>query len=468
MKTKVISYPFFFAGTFILCVLFVFTAPSAHAAFTRAPEVRVFQQNTVEKTIVPYDKKFQGGVQIAVGDLEDTGLDDIVTAPGQGGEPNVRVLRADGSEVSHFLAYNRNMRSGINVAVGDLDGDGREEIITAPRQGGAPHVRVFDVNGHQKFTPGFYAFNESFRGGVNIAIGDYNGDGQKEIIVGAGPGGGPQVRIFNRFGHPMDSFFAFDRNFRGGVTVATANVNGGTSTEIVTGVQSQDLSWIKVVNRAGKETTFGMFKAFGDSFKGGVDLSSGDIDGNGVDEIIVGARSGGGPQVRVFNGNGKPYAINFFSYESDFRGGVNVAAGDLTRDGKDEVVTAPASWNADGKTDVPKYIEVSLNEQRLYAYEYGRVVRSFLVSTGLPGYDTHKGTFNIYEKTYSKLYQGPGYYLPNTLWNMRYDGPRFLHGAYWHNDFGRRKSHGCVNIPYSQAQWLYQWAPMGTKVVVRD
>jgi hypothetical protein len=454
-------------GAFLIAALcFSILAQQANAAYTRQPQVRIFSNQQLVQNFLAYDSTFDGGTQVALGDLQNDGTPEIVTAPGAGGGPQIRILQSDGKLIGQFFAYDQSLRSGVNIAVGDLDADGEAEIITVPRSGAASHVRVFNVHGQPKLTPGFFAFSPEFRGGANLAVGDYNGDGFGEIIVGAGTGGGPQVRIFDRFGKPVYSFFAFHKDFKGGVSVASGNVDGGTQDEIIVGVYDHDTPMVKVIKVAEHETLISQFIAFDKKFTGGVEVNAGDTDGDGFDEVIVAARSGGGPQVRAFEGSGLPSSVNFFSYEKDFRGGVSIATGDMNGDGVDDVITAPQSWVAEGKPGIHKYVEVSIAKQHLWAYEDGRVVRDFAVSTGLPGYDTRPGNFSITQKTYSKDYFGPGYYFPNTLWNMRFDGSRLLHGAYWHNNFGRKKSHGCINLPYPQAEWLYNWSSIGTPVFV--
>jgi len=116
---------------------------------------------------------------------------------------------------------------------------------------------------------------------------------------------------------------------------------------------------------------------------------------------------------------------------------------------------------------VGKEIVVVLHEQRVYAYENGRLVRSTLASTGVARYPTRVGQFRIYAKYLSTLMAGPGYYLPNVPYTMYYSGGYALHGTYWHNNFGHPMSHGCVNLPTSEARWLYEWAPIGTLVTIR-
>jgi lipoprotein-anchoring transpeptidase ErfK/SrfK len=122
----------------------------------------------------------------------------------------------------------------------------------------------------------------------------------------------------------------------------------------------------------------------------------------------------------------------------------------------------PAPSGAAGKE-----IVVVLHEQRVYAYENGQLVHSALASTGVARYPTRVGQFRIYVKYLATLMTGPGYYLPNVPYTMYYSGGYAIHGTYWHSNFGRPMSHGCVNLPTAEARWFYEWAPVGTLVTVR-
>ena len=113
-----------------------------------------------------------------------------------------------------------------------------------------------------------------------------------------------------------------------------------------------------------------------------------------------------------------------------------------------------------------RWIDVDLTHQRLVAYEGQTPVRSVTVSTGLPRTPTVTGRFKIYVKYRSAPMSGPGYYLPNVPYVMYFYRGYGLHGTYWHNNFGRPMSHGCVNLPTPQAEWLYNWASVGTLVVI--
>ena len=130
----------------------------------------------------------------------------------------------------------------------------------------------------------------------------------------------------------------------------------------------------------------------------------------------------------------------------------------------------PASANSDAVEKLQdragKWIEVILAEQRLIAWEDGRAVLSASISSGTLKYPTVRGSFKIYKKYVRQRMRGQGYDLPNVPFVMYFKGSYALHGTYWHNNFGRPMSHGCVNLPTGTAGWLYEWAPKGTTVVV--
>src|SRR5262249_14942973 len=115
-----------------------------------------------------------------------------------------------------------NFTGGINLATGDIDGDGKADIITGAGPGGAPHVRAFRADGTPLLGNGFFAYDTGFHGGVSVAAADLDGDGRADIVTGAGPGGGPHVKAFANNGTLLASFFAYAPNFGGGVYVSAA------------------------------------------------------------------------------------------------------------------------------------------------------------------------------------------------------------------------------------------------------
>ena len=128
---------------------------------------------------------------------------------------------------------------------------------------------------------------------------------------------------------------------------------------------------------------------------------------------------------------------------------------------------APASAPVSAPT-AGKWIDIKLISQSLVAYEGQRPVYWATVSTGLARTPTVKGRFRIYSKYRSTTMAGPGYRYTNVPYVMFFHRGYSIHGCYWHNNFGQPMSHGCVNMRISDAQWLYNWAPVGTLVVVRD
>jgi hypothetical protein len=137
----------------------------------------------------------------------------------------------DGEPIGRqFLAYDYRFRGGVNVAAGDLYGRGHDMIVVGAGAGGGPHVRVFDRWGG--LWAQFFSYAWAFRGGSEVATGDVNGDGRAEIITGAGPGGGPHVRIFNGWGRALDSFFVGNPDSRNGIQVAVTDINNDGIDEI--------------------------------------------------------------------------------------------------------------------------------------------------------------------------------------------------------------------------------------------
>jgi hypothetical protein len=189
------------------------------------PNVKVFTADgTLVRSFFAYAQGFSGGVKVAGADVTADGIDEIVTGPGPGGGPNVKALSADGAtQWLSFFAYDPGFSGGVNVAGADVDGDGRSEIVTGPGPGGGPHVRVF--GGGVPMGGGFFAYPEAFHGGVYVGSVPNFSALRDDLVTGAGAGGGPHVKIFTPSGTATSSFFAYDGAFAGGVRVAGAVLN---------------------------------------------------------------------------------------------------------------------------------------------------------------------------------------------------------------------------------------------------
>jgi hypothetical protein len=128
-------------------------------------------------------------------------------------------------------------------------------------------------------------------------------------------------------------------------------------------------------------------------------------------------------------------------------------------------IPAPASPS---DVNEERWIDVDLSQQLLTAYERSRPVHTMLVSTGLPGTPTPMGQFRIWIKFRTDDMAGPGYYIADVPYVMYFYKGYGLHGVTWHGNFGHPMSHGCVNLPTAEAEWLFNWADVGTLVNIHD
>ncbi|NQU83248.1 MAG: hypothetical protein HQ536_00905, partial [Parcubacteria group bacterium] len=183
------------------------------------PVVNIFKPNgLVIDSFMAYTESFKGGVNVAVGDLEGDNYPEIITGAGPGGGPHVRIFRYDGMPLSGFFPFSQNFRGGVDVATGDLYGDGKDEIITSSGKGRAPEVKIFDISGTEKI--GFYAYEPWFRGGVTISTVDVDTDGKAEILTGPLSGYLSKLRIFNSIGLLTANISTYNSFMRNGITVA--------------------------------------------------------------------------------------------------------------------------------------------------------------------------------------------------------------------------------------------------------
>lgn len=246
------------------------------------------------------------------------------------------------TQPTEILPYDQ-FSGGLNIEMGNFDADPESELITGAGQNGSPHVRLFN-NDKSPIGGGFYAFSPDFHGGVDVAAGDVNGDGIDEIIVGAGYGGGPHVRILNTNGTEVGGFYAYAATFPGGVRVAAGDVDGDGKDEIITAPASSGGPHIRVFKPNGVEVTG--FYAYAADFTAGVDVTSADVSGDSKAEIITSPGPGGSTHIRIFDGAGVSTNNDFSAYEN-FTGGAKISAGNVrTSTSKAEILTAP--WATGG------------------------------------------------------------------------------------------------------------------------
>ena len=269
---------------------------------------------------------FTGIISTATGNFGNNGVAYTVAAAGAGGGPAIAIVNTQTGEVTKsFFAFDPAFSGGVSIGLADFNNDGVLDIVTGAGPGGGPQVNIFDGSNFS-LIKSFYAFDPSFRGGVNVSAGDINQDGSMDIVAAAGAGGGPEVRVFDGATLAVISqWYAYESSFSGGVTVAVGDLGDDGVFEVVTGAGSGGSPLVKVFN-ANTGAFITQFLAYADSFKGGISVGINDGDGNGTLDIITGAGAGGGPQVNAFDYPTLDLLFSFYSGDSTNTKGVVVGS----------------------------------------------------------------------------------------------------------------------------------------------
>lgn len=265
---------------------------------------------------VAYSSAFTGGIRVAEGDVDGDGDVDVVTGAGSGGGPHVRAFTSQGALLGEFFPYAASSRAGVELAVGDVDGDGTDDIVTAVGAGVSQDVVVWNKRGEEqlRFTASVFAATDALR----VAVGDIDGDGKGEIVVASGKGSAPKVAVYDHNGTYLLEFAPYATSFTGGVFVAAGDVNGDGVDEIITGTGDGGGPHVRVFNRIG--AVLYSFFAFAETTRHGVRVASADTDGDGTDEIVA-APGPGMSELRILSANGDVQA----SWDVSVTGGEGTA-----------------------------------------------------------------------------------------------------------------------------------------------
>jgi len=270
----------------------------------------------------------------------------MVTGSGLGMEGTVRLLKPDGTvptgitAPTQFIAFPQlQFMNGVRVAMGDITGDGTPETLVTLGPGGGPQLRVFDGETGLLIRD-FWAFDSWSGGGAFVATGDVNKDGVSDIVVSQG-WGTPQIRVFSGADMTLMYDFSAGSSFGGsGARVAAGDVDGDGYADIFAASGQEVAPVIRVFSGA----TGAMVRqvtGFDANLPGGLFVAAGDVNGDGKADIIAGADEGTGPRIRVFDGVTLTQLRLFDAFEPWRLTGVRVASRDLNGDGKAEIITAP-------------------------------------------------------------------------------------------------------------------------------
>ena len=328
---------------------FVVTSPDGGGG----PHYQLYKPDgTLLSSFFAYNQYLRGGFKAFPADINGSGGDEVITIPGWGFGPHLRAFQQSGQEITSFMIYNPGFRGGLQGIAADFDQDGREEIITTPSGAGGPQVRIFKYrDGVFEIVDQFMAYSPVFHGGVNLAAGDLTGDGIPELVTVPRYGGSANVRIYqydNGQFDLLDWAIVYNDQFHGGANLAIGDMDGDSQAELITAPRSKGGPNVRIfgINDSGQIQEKDNFLAYDDSYRGGLALAVGDVNYDGDDELITAPASPGGPNVRIYQYSNGDYSqlLDWFMVggaSSTFRSGLNIKAGDLDDDGRAEIVASP-------------------------------------------------------------------------------------------------------------------------------
>ncbi len=244
-----------------------------------------------------------------------------------------RLFRPTGERVRNgFFAFDDGYAGGDGVAQIDLNADGETDrlllsrrAVIGTRHDGQPFMKE-------------YPYTANYKGEMNVAIGDVNGDGKVDIVVAPGAGAKQPIKIYTHDGQLLtDDWWPLGKNYTGGMSVAVGDVDAAPGAEIVIGAGSGIQPYVYVYTPKLKQLR--RWLAFGAQFRGGVSVATGNLDGDGKSEIIVGSGKGLAPSVKVFDSRGKSLYKEFKPFTPLAASpGIRVSAADVDFDGREDIV----------------------------------------------------------------------------------------------------------------------------------
>jgi len=307
---------------------------------------------------------FTGAISLAVGDVNGDGFNDVVSAAQSYGRPSVTVTSGkDGAILKTFDAFDRTSRNGVNIAVGDFNSDGFDDIVAAQARGG-DQIRVYSGKNFSLLST-FSAFN-GYGGGVSVAAGDTNNNGVPELILGKLAEAAPDVRVIagvpritvrtltpanpsirvmsattSNAGAAVSfsqasTITPFDAGYRGGVSVGVGDLNGDGFGDVIAGTAT---SGGLVKEFSGKDTkvVLGSFSTFGNV---GIQVAAGNFSSpNHADLVVSGRGNFNGGDVRIYEGTTSTLYRNFQAAPGN-TAGTNIAVGSFSGNLVNQVVTA--------------------------------------------------------------------------------------------------------------------------------
>jgi hypothetical protein len=275
-----------------------------------------------EQKVQVFETGYQGPINTAVSsDMDGDGKPEWVCAPGAGGGPRVSLRNgSDNAEQKTFFAYEPSFLGGVSISAGVINGI--NALVTGAGSGGGPHLKIFNlITGAEMIST--FVFAPQFKGGISVSLADTNLDGVLDVIVAAGSGGGPHIKIFDGLTFQIiREFFAYDPQLNVGASVFTGNFDSDLNPEIAVALGAGGLPLIRIFD-ASTGLLEQEIQVFESSFTGGVVLGASDYNKDGKLDLLAGAGVGGAPRVKVYNNNDYKLLDDFFAGDSNLRNGVS-------------------------------------------------------------------------------------------------------------------------------------------------
>ncbi len=196
-------------------------------------KIALYKQGKKIKEFMPFNN-FKGALSVSIADIDGNGLYEIAVAPADSGPAQIAIYSLAGKRLGVFSPYGDKFRGPINISMRDINGDKTPEIMVVPGAGNAPELKIFSTKG--KLLKSFWVNDKKSRIGWSVTSGDVNGDGKLEIITGNLAGATPEIRIYNSSGKLLGQFLAFDKSYKKGVRVLCEDIDDDGEAEILTSI----------------------------------------------------------------------------------------------------------------------------------------------------------------------------------------------------------------------------------------